>query len=786
MSEQLKFRISSALKSIIGRDLITDDFIAIFELVKNSFDAEAQNIVVDFKLGEKGGDKIFILDDGYGMNESDLREKWLFVAYSAKKEGEERHTAEKSFAGNKGVGRFSCDRLGGSLRIQSKTREEDVVHNLFINWGDFEQNSKLEFQEVDVSYEQRDAYELSEEYPPRESGVVLEITDLRDTDSWDRSKFIRLRRALAKLVPPFHTLEEQGKISLRCGRELPIDEENIENRSSNEDAVDIVNGPIVNNILEVLQDKTTTLNAIILENGSLEVELIDRGATIYKTREDSSTLFPELTQADFNCSISYLNKSARLTFARRMGIPSVQYGSIFLIRNGFLVYPVGEDGDDYWGLNRRKVQGHARFLGSRETMGFVSVSGPESAFKESSSRDKGLIHTKASAQLSHCVLHCIKKLEAYVVGVTWRDKLDKEYSTPERISLDENRKRIIELIETLSSSESIEVLDYNKDLIGILNDKVNDFGEVLLRLKTIAKNENDTSLQKDIRKAEREFKKAREAEARALKIAEEEARARREAEKKAREETARADQATEQAEVAQLAYEEEKKRSLFLLGGNTRDKDVLEGFLHQIVLYAADAKVSLSNALTASSSLSKNIPDEIRQLLTKLNELNEKIITSSRFAIHGNFRMDSSYITDDLPNFICLYLENISKAYISRPVISYSTDEKVFEKKFMPIELGIALENLINNAKKARASKIDFRISVRENVLHLEVKDNGLGLDKSISEKNRIFEKGFSRTRGSGLGLYICKQTFEKLGGDISIADEQSDRGMLFNIRVGK
>ena len=46
----VKFRISSALKSIIGKDLITDDFVAIFELVKNSFDADAQNIEVSFLL----------------------------------------------------------------------------------------------------------------------------------------------------------------------------------------------------------------------------------------------------------------------------------------------------------------------------------------------------------------------------------------------------------------------------------------------------------------------------------------------------------------------------------------------------------------------------------------------------------------------------------------------------------------------------------------------------------------------------------------------------------------
>jgi hypothetical protein len=39
--DPLHFGISSALKRVIGRDLITDEFVAIFEFVKNSFDAQA-------------------------------------------------------------------------------------------------------------------------------------------------------------------------------------------------------------------------------------------------------------------------------------------------------------------------------------------------------------------------------------------------------------------------------------------------------------------------------------------------------------------------------------------------------------------------------------------------------------------------------------------------------------------------------------------------------------------------------------------------------------------------
>lgn len=82
MSDTLEFKVGSYLKNIIGRDLITDDYIAVFELVKNSYDAHAKNVVITFE-----DDKIIIADNGKGMSLKDLVDKWLFVAYSAKEDG---------------------------------------------------------------------------------------------------------------------------------------------------------------------------------------------------------------------------------------------------------------------------------------------------------------------------------------------------------------------------------------------------------------------------------------------------------------------------------------------------------------------------------------------------------------------------------------------------------------------------------------------------------------------------------------------------------------------------
>ena len=79
--EQLQFKVSAGLKNIIGKELINNEYIAIFELVKNSYDAGATHVKISFL-----NDIIEIEDNGKGMTKDDIINKWLFVAYSEKKE----------------------------------------------------------------------------------------------------------------------------------------------------------------------------------------------------------------------------------------------------------------------------------------------------------------------------------------------------------------------------------------------------------------------------------------------------------------------------------------------------------------------------------------------------------------------------------------------------------------------------------------------------------------------------------------------------------------------------
>lgn len=88
-----------------------------------------------------------------------------------------------------------------------------------------------------------------------------------------------------------------------------------------------------------------------------------------------------------------------MNFKKIMGVNSVEYGSVFIYKNGFRIYPFGEEGDDTLQIDRRKQQGFYRFLGTRDLIGRIEINGEKSNLKETTSRDGGLIKNESWEQL---------------------------------------------------------------------------------------------------------------------------------------------------------------------------------------------------------------------------------------------------------------------------------------------------------------------------------------------------------------------------------------------------
>ena len=201
MAEILHFRISSGLKNIIGRELINDKYIAIFELVKNSYDAGAKYARIRFDNLGTSEATITISDDGKGMSKEDIIKKWLFVAYSEKRNPSYRDNIKRAVAGAKGVGRFSCDRLGEHVCLSSKTASERILHSISISWSDFEKNSLDNFTDINVQYE----FSKQEDDT---CGTSIIISNLRE--GWTRADLLSLKKALTQLVNPSATSSCNG------------------------------------------------------------------------------------------------------------------------------------------------------------------------------------------------------------------------------------------------------------------------------------------------------------------------------------------------------------------------------------------------------------------------------------------------------------------------------------------------------------------------------------------------------------------------------------------------
>lgn len=773
MPNELQFKVSAELKNILGRDLITSPNIAVLELVKNSYDAHATKVEITF-----GEDTLVIADNGKGMSLYDLKNKWLFVAYSAKSDGTEdesyRGRINRRFAGAKGIGRLSCDRLARYLKLETKCAEGDS-EILNVDWKAFEENQQKEFDKVIVQHETAEADPL---FPGgKETGTIMTFSGLRT--HWSRDGMISLKKSLEKMINPFSEVED-FEIELIAPKEIEADQEAKEH--------EIVNGIVENTISDVLRIKTTQID-VRLTKDILTTTLSDRGVVMYEIEEPNTFQYLK----DANIGLFYMNHAAKTNFTKRMGIQPVRYGNVFLFRNGFRVLPYGEYDDDSWGLNRRAQQGYNRFLGTRDLFGRVDVETDNvNDFKEVSSRDGGLIETPAYNELLSFFSKTHRRLERYVVGVLWgegflkRDyfrqaataelirkqlqEAEKDSETPDHIYKNiGSRVDFLQLVKSLVNEDNVTMKYYDSSLANIVNDV--STAEILQNqffddVRKIAEKTEDTNLLEQIRTFEIQLDELKRQKDDSDKKAEEaRAAAEKERRKRIEEESKRI--------AAEKEVESRKKQNLFLQSIGTLDKDRIIKYHHDIRLHALTVQNALSNI---SKQITADPPDieKLKKNVGLISRCNDRIISIVQFATKANFNSTGDVIEEDLVAFVQDYLTEVLPPFYGGD-IRIACDSNGCSKvlKFKPIEIGLIIDNLLSNSLKAGAVIFVASFSYQEGKLILDFSDNGNGLSSKISNPQTIFEMGITTTSGSGLGLYNAAQFVQKeLHGTIEVISD--------------
>ncbi|MDR0630684.1 MAG: ATP-binding protein [Holosporales bacterium] len=205
------FKPRARIIKTIGEELISNDNVAVVELVKNSYDANSQIVEITFvgnvkerqegkkirKYLNRENASIIIYDSGSGMDFDIIQSAWMEPATNFKKKNQ-NVSPNRKFTGEKGIGRFASAKLASKLELITKQKDSDeiVVH---FNWDDFS-NEDNYLENINVHWEIRQPTEI------KDSGTILKLIDLNN--DWDEDKIRELRVTLSRLLNPIVPTED--------------------------------------------------------------------------------------------------------------------------------------------------------------------------------------------------------------------------------------------------------------------------------------------------------------------------------------------------------------------------------------------------------------------------------------------------------------------------------------------------------------------------------------------------------------------------------------------------
>lgn len=683
MEEKLHFKVSSGLKDIIGKDLITNELVAIFELVKNGYDADATEINLIINSYEN---YIIIQDNGKGMNRDDIENKWLFVAHSEKKD------SDKVYAGSKGIGRFSCDRLGTKLKLIS--HKDDEVSKLEIDWGEFEKDSLTKFEELDVTYTSLDVIEDSF---IQKSGTILNISNLRDT--WDLNRVNKVIAALQRLVNPF---VDDGKINI-----------NVKYISSSSGIAEL-DEYISNNVASVLDKKTIYIECEIKEK-EISITLYDKEKIIYSFKIENNTILK-----DIYFKIYYMSFAAKYNFTKIMKTEPKNYGSIFLYKNNFRIFPYGEVDFDAFGLNLRKTQGFNRYLGHRELLGWINITDSENHFNEVTSRDRGFVTNSYTIEFEKVYMELVHRpLESYVQLTKFGNSDIDDIETDDTDAIQKLIQRFKKYKFTVSPKyyelpKIAQPLEKKIELLDDVNTSTSEKKELQKSLKQAAV---------ELRKENQEVKKEKQ---RIYK------------------------------ENSRLKNEIEIKEKIILNEKPAR----------QDMLFHELGKAGKELTATLQKMIRLMTPEEYEKFsdsIYKIRRTSDKLSSIKKQILRLNFESFSNLENIELKSYLKSYVDNLIDDTVKLEV-SLGIGE--LYQSINVYDFGTLLDNLIINAQDRNAKDIHIFFDEDNKIMHF-TSDTG---PIDIEPIENIFNIGVtSKRRGTGLGMYICQQICKDFNWEISV-----------------
>jgi signal transduction histidine kinase len=459
-SGSIVLRPKARLFAVIGRELIRDESVALSELVKNSYDADATFFRVSLKDVSKPDIAwLEIRDDGHGMSRETVLKAWVEPATSFKRERGTLSPKGRILLGEKGVGRFAVDKLGSKCELITRREGEENETVLYLDSQAYDKDVYLD--EVKNHWQVRPPTEIMN--PAH--GTIIRISKLRT--NYSRESAENLHKALSRLVSPVVSTELPFDIQFRSP-DYPELEGKIHIPLPLERAPYTMKGSVDKNGEFTYVIKNEPLHEIDLTRLDKETKKWFHGRT--------------LDCGPFKMYVYAWEKSA--AELKRAGVD--EFGNQYLkenfgvkiYRDGFRVLPYGDVDDDWLDLEARRVQNPTLRLGRNRVFGWIEISRKQNPKLVDKTNREGLIQEgKAYEDLRRLCVNALSLLENYRFSIR-PSAIKHEKQSPIHLGLIELKQELknhpaAKLLATVEKQHDEEIKSWEEqvermaDLAGI-------------------------------------------------------------------------------------------------------------------------------------------------------------------------------------------------------------------------------------------------------------------------------------------------------------------------------
>lgn len=410
----VKFKPRARLLLQLGDQLIKNESIALVELVKNSYDADANRVDVYMENVDDPQNGIIIIeDDGYGMDASTVEDVWMEPGSDFKTEKFIKRELSPKFKrlpiGEKGIGRFGVHKLGNQIEMTTKKKGAKEVY-VKIDWTVF--NNYRYLEQVPVSIIEREQPKL---FKGDKTGTSITISNLRK--DWTRGVARNVKRTITAMVSPFESNDSF------------IAEFDIADKPSWFDELlewkDIQEYSLYHFKVTMSGSKIKEFKyyfvpwASMPKLGGREIDLSNELVSNFVEIEDIEGKKISLNNHEIGTVVFEGYIFDRDTFVLRLGVSDKKGFKGYLdnncgirvFRDGLRVYDYGEPENDWLGLDLRRVNQPSKRLSNNIVLGAIYLRRNDSFDLIEKTNREGFVENAAYDDFKNSILHALNIIE---------------------------------------------------------------------------------------------------------------------------------------------------------------------------------------------------------------------------------------------------------------------------------------------------------------------------------------------------------------------------------------